>query len=85
MSARVLTLYSHKACRLCTEMRVALAPWRERHGFEVEIVDIHENPELERRYGADVPVLAEGGEEICRHFLDEAALATRLGLREGEG
>ncbi|NIR27895.1 MAG: glutaredoxin family protein [Gammaproteobacteria bacterium] len=66
-------------------MRAALEPWRGRFGFSLEVVDIDGDPALEARFGTRVPVLAEGGREICHYFLDEAALRTHLlrGIAEG--
>jgi thioredoxin reductase (NADPH) len=69
-----LTLYIRGYCHLCDDMRAAIAPWRERFGFELEEVDVDDDPELEDRYGEKVPVLVEGEREICHYYLDEAAL-----------
>jgi hypothetical protein len=55
-------------------MRVALNHWAARFAFAVNEIDITGNPELEARYGWDIPVLLAGEQEICRHYLDEAAL-----------
>jgi len=46
--------------------------------FELEIIDIDADPELERRYGEKVPVLVHGGDEICHFHLDRAAVADYL-------
>jgi hypothetical protein len=34
------------------------------------VLDVDADPALERRYGEDVPVLAHGGTQLCRHRLD---------------
>lgn len=36
----------------------------------VEVVDITENSELERRYGTKIPVLLADGDFVCCYFLD---------------
>lgn len=69
-----LTLLGRDACHLCEDMRAALKPWAARLHFDVEEVDITGNPDLEAKYGWDIPVLMAGETEICRHFLDERAL-----------
>lgn len=46
--------------------------------FELDVVDIDGEPGLERRYGDAVPVLACAGRELCRHFLDRAAVTAFL-------
>ncbi len=69
-----LTLLGREGCHLCEDMRAALKPWAARFHFEVKDVDITGSPELESRYGWDIPVLKAGETEICRHFLDERSL-----------
>lgn len=73
-----LELYGHGYCSLCEEMLAGLAPLAEQLDFAVTWVDIHDAPELEARYGEEVPVLCAGSLEICRHRLDEAALRRYL-------
>ncbi len=80
---RRLVLYGRRDCPLCEEMRVALEPWPARLGFQLDLVDIESDEVLERRYGFKVPVLAEGDEEICHHFLDEHMLMRHFGA-DGE-
>jgi glutaredoxin-like protein DUF836 len=73
-----LTVYSRNYCHLCDEMIAGLRRLQAGFRFEIEIVDVDQNPELERRYGEQVPVLACGGDEICRHRLDTAVLTDYL-------
>jgi len=37
---------------------------------EVEVVDISDDDDLERLYGARVPVLTADGELVCAYYLD---------------
>lgn len=60
-------------------MQKALLPWQQRFGFQLEVVDIGDDEELERRYGEKVPVLTCDDQEVCHYFLDESALNARLG------
>ncbi len=59
-------------------MAVALAalcgPWE----LSVRFVDIDDDPVLEERYGADIPVLAHGARELCRHRLNDNAVRAYL-------
>ncbi len=64
------------------------------HGFDIEIVDIDQQPALERVWGDKVPVLLveDAGNdltndaaddtktEICHYFLDETTLLARLSV-----
>ncbi len=64
-----LTLYSRPECHLCellTEQLVPVVGSRAR----IEIVDISEDPGLERRYGLRIPVLVADGAELSGYPLD---------------
>jgi Glutaredoxin-like domain (DUF836) len=74
----VLTLLGRDGCQLCEEMRAGLHARTAPFPIELVEIDIAVKPELEARYGWDIPVLLAGEREICRHFLDEQALQTWL-------
>ena len=42
----------------------------EELGADVELIDVDENPLLEKKYGEYVPVLLHGDVELCRFVLD---------------
>ncbi|KLT73399.1 glutaredoxin [Neisseria arctica] len=69
-----LTLMFREYCSLCHKMKDALETYRLQYGFELEIIDVDENAELEEKYNELVPVLLHGDREICHWFLDENAL-----------
>ncbi len=69
-----LTLYTRSYCHLCEDMHKALLPYQERYGFELELIDVDSDAQLEHRFDELVPVLMAGEKEICHYFLDEAAL-----------
>jgi hypothetical protein len=73
-----LTLLGRAWCHLCDDMRNALLPLAAKQPFELEVVDVDGDPELERRYGEDVPVLFAGATELCRHRLDPVRVAEYL-------
>ena len=72
--SRTLRLYGHSYCSLCETMHAQLLGLAGELGFVVELVDIHDAPELEARFGEQVPVLWGDDVEICHHLLDEAAV-----------
>lgn len=78
MTQPVLTLFSREGCHLCELVREEVEPWRERLGFDLEVVDVDRDPALQQRYGLLVPVLADGEQEICRYFFDPDALSRHL-------
>jgi len=73
MSAQ-LTIYIREGCHLCDDMEQALRECASELDFETRRVPIDNNTELEQAYGAKVPVLVCGDEEICHYFLDLQAL-----------
>ena len=73
-----LTLMFREYCSLCHQMRDALKPWQLRYGFDVEVVEVDDFPELEAEYNELVPVLLHNGRQICHWHLDEAALQEYL-------
>lgn len=74
----ILTLMFREYCGLCHQMRDALQPLQAELGFDVEIVEIDDFPELEAKYDELVPVLLHGDVEICHYFLDEQALRKHI-------
>jgi thioredoxin reductase (NADPH) len=41
--------------------------------FEINVIDVDADPELEAKYNELVPVLVDGeGRELCHYFLDAA-------------
>ena len=73
-----LTLYSRNQCHLCDEMKAGLHALQARFRFDLDVVDIDRDDALVRRYGEDVPVLAHGARELCRHRLDSPLVTDYL-------
>jgi glutaredoxin len=74
-----LILYYREGCHLCEVMLRALRGLQPRLGFELRLVDVDRDPELQRRYDEWVPVLFLGEREVCHYQLDEQALRQLLG------
>jgi len=73
-----LTLYGRAGCHLCEAMEAELAPHLAHNGLKLIKIDISCQPKLEECFGADIPVLTHGKQEICRHFFDLDALQNWL-------
>lgn len=86
MSKRSLTLYVREHCHLCFEMARALAPFKERYDFQLELLDVDDDAVLAARFGERVPLLMDGEVVLCEYFLKEEALTAHLGrATRGEG
>ncbi len=75
-AAPPLVLYSRSGCHLCENAEANLAAL----GQAFERLDISGNPELERLYGWDVPVLTRGGAVIAKGVLGLPRLRRALEL-----
>ena len=74
-----VTLYTRTGCHLCEEAGRVLRAEQEAAGFALELVDIDRDPELARRYGVRVPVVALDGEELFEYEVPLDLLRARLG------
>jgi glutaredoxin len=74
-----ITLYTRVGCHLCEEAERVL--WEEQAvaGFGLELVDIDRDPELVRRYGVRVPVVAVDGQDLFEYEVPVDLLRARLG------
>lgn len=73
-----LDLLTRPGCHLCDEMKQAVA--EAARGLEIRLreVDISQDPELESRYGQDVPVLLVNGSRAFKHRASVSQLRRRL-------
>ncbi len=46
--------------------------------FEIAVIDVDTDPELERRHGEKVPVLAHCGHELCHYRIEPAVVTAYL-------
>jgi hypothetical protein len=71
-----LTLYSRTGCHLCDEMKaiVASAVRTIATPVTVQEIDISTDPELESRYGLEIPVLLVDGKKVAKYRVGEAQL-----------
>ena len=78
MSARV-TLYSRPGCHLCDDARAVIAAVCEDLGETFTEVDIESDPDLEDRFGEEIPVTFVDGRQHDFWRVDETRLRTALG------
>jgi hypothetical protein len=65
-----VVLYSTAGCHLCDEAAHALTTLRRFRRFSLREVDIHTDPELERRYLLEIPVIEVDGEVVTSAPID---------------
>jgi glutaredoxin-like protein DUF836 len=75
-----LTIYSRPGCHLCDEMKGvvkrAIRPLADR--VVLCEIDISGDPDLEARYGVEIPVLLIDGRKAAKYRVTEDALARLL-------
>jgi thiol-disulfide isomerase/thioredoxin len=67
-----LTVYSRTYCHLCDDLLAGLRELQAGDRFELIVVDVDSDPELEAKFGELVPVLVSGSVELCHYHLDVA-------------
>jgi thiol-disulfide isomerase/thioredoxin len=74
-----LTIYSRPGCHLCDEMKAVVQRVARSAATPITIVeiDISTDPDLEARYGLEIPVLLVDGRKAAKYRVTEQAL-TRL-------
>jgi glutaredoxin len=73
-----VTLYTKPDCSLCDDAREALERVRARRPFELRMVDITTDEQLNERYRERVPVIAVEGSDVFDYHVDEGALENML-------
>jgi len=78
--ARV-TLYTRAGCHLCEDARCEIEAARRRVAFELEELDIDADPELQRLYNEEVPVIAIDGRKAFKYRVAAEELVRKLAAR----
>jgi glutaredoxin len=73
-----VTVYHAADCSLCARALEIVSEAQAELGFELELVDIGADPELEARYRAHLPVVEIDDEQAFTYFVDPDALRARL-------
>ena len=73
-----VVLYERPGCCLCEEMLAVVAGLGREFPLVMKRVDVSEAPELEERFGAEVPVLFIAGRKAFKYRVDPQRLRDRL-------
>jgi glutaredoxin len=74
----MVTVYSRHGCHLCEKAVNTLEGMREELAFTIEVIYIDGNPELEKLYGHEVPVIHINGEHHDFFKVDPERFRTSL-------
>lgn len=74
-------VYSRQGCHLCDEVKDALRRLETRAEFRWREVDIDTDPELQRLYNEEVPVVFINGSKAFKYRMDEKEFLKKLKAR----
>jgi thiol-disulfide isomerase/thioredoxin len=82
----VLTLYSRPGCHLCDEMKAVVQRVVQVAGLPISIdeIDISTSPDLEARYGLEIPVLLLDGKKAAKYRIADEELMRVIAARGAE-
>jgi len=63
-------IYSRPGCHLCDEAKAVIESAGGRHRLELRVVNVEDDPQLEARYGTEIPVVFINGKEAFRQRVD---------------
>jgi len=69
-----LTLYSRPGCHLCEEMKAVIDLLATDSQLALTEIDISTDPDLEARYGTEIPVLIADGKKVAKYRISETQL-----------
>jgi glutaredoxin len=77
-----VVIYSRQGCHLCDVVKETLARLATRGGFRWREVDIDADPQLQREYNDQVPVVFIDGRKAFKYHLDERDFWKKLNAGE---
>lgn len=72
-------VYSRKGCHLCEGVKETLVRVEGRADFRWREVDIDTDPELQRQFTDEVPVVFIDGRKAFKYHMDEHEFLRRIG------
>jgi hypothetical protein len=79
------TIYSRPGCHLCDEMKAVVehVAGSTTPPATIDVIDISSDPDLESRYGLEIPVLLVNGKKAAKYRVTEEELARMVEARQG--
>jgi glutaredoxin len=73
-----IVVYCREACDCCRKALALLEPYRKRHKFRLETIDVDGDAQLAAEHGASVPVVAVNGKVRFRGVVNPVLLERLL-------
>jgi glutaredoxin len=69
-----IQIYSRPGCHLCDEAKEVIERVGRRFPFALSVINIDTEPELQKLYGEQIPVVFVNGTKAFKYYVDEAEL-----------
>ena len=69
-----IEIYTRPGCHLCDTAKEVIERVGRRIPFVLSVIDIEKDPELEKLYGEQIPVVFINGNKAFKYRVDEAEL-----------
>ena len=73
-----VVVYSKPGCCLCDEVKEKLKRLQASHAFNLREVNILEDPEAQRKFKEEIPVVFINGKKAFKYRLDEKQFLKKL-------
>ena len=73
-----IDIYSRPGCHLCDDAKEVVERVRRRFAFSLRVIDIETDPELEKAYGEQIPVVFINGNKAFKYHIDEHELEQKV-------
>ena len=71
-------IYSRPGCHLCDEAKEVIERVRRRVAFDLKVVNIETDQDLEKQYGDQIPVVFVNGVKVFKYRVDEAEFEKKV-------
>ena len=76
-----LVIYTRKDCCLCDEMKNVIHQVAARTALALEEIDVDGAPEIQEKYGGEVPVLFINGRKAFKYRMTREELEKKLKVK----
>ena len=73
-----IDIYSRPGCHLCDDAKEVVERVRLRFPFSLRVIDVETDPELEKAYGEQIPVVFINGNKAFKYHVDEHELEQKV-------
>jgi glutaredoxin len=73
-----IDIYSRPGCHLCDDAKEIIERVRARFPFALRVINIETDPELEKSYGEQIPVVFINGSKAFKYHVAESELEKKV-------